>query len=1094
MKIYTARATCELPEIVANLCEGNPLEKRIVFCEDKFSLTLELAIAKKTGGTFGTHVFSFNRYMHKYLAKDKKILSPEGCALVIKGLLLERKKELSCFKNFFDPNLASVVYELIAQLKSAKVTPEDIEKAMENSEGNLKRKLNDIYILFDAYEKYIDKNGLTDGNNRLYLLPKVFASSEEIKNTKIIIAGFPSLNRTLCEIFKSLTENAKDIDFVLVSGENESVYTNETYNFIIGQYPETVEIRQDREDERSQLLENLFKTSALFEEGKYSSKIKIYQAKDVKEEISHVAQTIRREVMGGANYKDFALCAEDISGYELIIRRIFADYDIPLFFDGSKDLGKHPLTRLVCSYIDLVRKNFDLSNVFAFVKNSLFEPDKEITDGFENYCLGASINRRSIKKPFTKESDNLETYEQIRLKLMKVSEFLKDCKTFESCVKGIQKMLEELGAFENILLLGEKLTRAERDEIASYNEQVKEKFEGVISDAVNLLGPLDFSLVEVKNVILSGMTACKVSVIPEYNDCVFVGDFKATRYNGVKNLFAIGLTDGVPTTKIDSALLCDSDIEKMEKSQVLVEPKIKEVNRRARETACMAIATFTDNLYLSYSESLISGEEGKPSEIIKYVVKIFSDKDKKTSVFTLRDYAEKIKYIGGEREKNFKLRNYLTERSSTFAFAEDIGNFKEGKTDEFDAAAAFYRASEKRGESEVAEGILTRANAQVDYYVDGVNYVNTGLYATAIEGHFSCPYHNFLQNGIKLVEREQSEIKANELGTMVHDVGQKFIERIDWDKVSEEEALNLAIAIFDEVVSDKKYTRYQASEGGKFAFLLIKKESVDFCMTLYNVGKNSFLKPKYVEASFGGKEPKFPAIKVNTRAGEKKISGKIDRVDVEKDGQNMIVIDYKTGKVDKSKTDLNLYTGQKLQLFLYAKALNENLTPIGTYYFPIASKFEEDESSESIMIGKTIAEKEKAKLIDGTLSDEKDKGEVINANFTKLKNGDGFRWPQGLLSKDEFDAYMEYSQLIAGEGISEISEGVIIPSPYEGACEYCKYHGICGYDEERDGRTRKVASIGTLDILKALKKQKEKEESSDEKVGGITNEGDKKED
>ena len=46
MKVYKTSATCLIPEIVGRLTVGNPLEKRIVFCEDKFTLALELAIAK----------------------------------------------------------------------------------------------------------------------------------------------------------------------------------------------------------------------------------------------------------------------------------------------------------------------------------------------------------------------------------------------------------------------------------------------------------------------------------------------------------------------------------------------------------------------------------------------------------------------------------------------------------------------------------------------------------------------------------------------------------------------------------------------------------------------------------------------------------------------------------------------------------------------------------------------------------------------------------------------------------------------------------------------------------------------------------------
>ena len=91
MKVYTVNATCELAELAAKLSGGDPLQKRIIFCEDKFTLELEIALSKRYGGTFGTRVFSFNRFMHKYLPESFEVLSPESAALVVKRLLLENK-------------------------------------------------------------------------------------------------------------------------------------------------------------------------------------------------------------------------------------------------------------------------------------------------------------------------------------------------------------------------------------------------------------------------------------------------------------------------------------------------------------------------------------------------------------------------------------------------------------------------------------------------------------------------------------------------------------------------------------------------------------------------------------------------------------------------------------------------------------------------------------------------------------------------------------------------------------------------------------------------------------------------------------------
>jgi hypothetical protein len=60
---------------------------------------------------------------------------------------------------------------------------------------------------------------------------------------------------------------------------------------------------------------------------------------------------------------------------------------------------------------------------------------------------------------------------------------------------------------------------------------------------------------------------------------------------------------------------------------------------------------------------------------------------------------------------------------------------------------------------------------------------------------------------------------------------------------------------------------------------------------------------------------------------------------------------------------------------------------------------------------------------------------------------------------------MEYSEQIAAAGLSEITEGVIIPSPYEKVCEYCKYGALCGMSEKE----RTVGSVSETTISQAIK-------------------------
>lgn len=1051
MTVYTVNATCELAELTAKLCAGDPLKKRIIFCEDKFTLELEIALSRSYGGTFGTRVFTFNRFMHKYLPETRELLSPESAALVIKRLLLENKGELTCFKNVYDPNLASVVYELIAQLKSAKITPADLTRAADGCTGILRRKLDDICLLFSDYERFIKENNLTDGNNRLSGLPAFFDSFAELKDTEIIIAGFPSLNRTLCEIFKSLVRNAKSVTFALVAGDNVGVYTNETFNFAMSEF-DCKHIAVDGSEVRKRLLDTLF---APGKTGKYCPDVHIYRAQSVAEEVEHIARLIaggvRNNSGAGRFYKDYAVCAENISSYALTVKRVFADYNIPCFIDSSEDLGKHPLTTLVSAYIDTVKRGFSLPDYLRFVKNPLVSREKSLSDGFENYVLKHAIDRKSIFKPFTCEDEGVDEFEKLRafsvglFSLMPVRE-KGGVVSFAETAETIRKLLETIDAKGTLEELGERLSEAGCAELAAYNAQSYEKFCEVLSAAEKILEDKALPLVEVKNVIVSGMTACKISVIQDVSDCVFVGDFRAVKYKEYPVLFALGMTDEVPSAKLDSALLCDRDIAGMEAFDVSVEPKIKEVNRRNRENACMALAAFSNRLYLSRASRSIDGEERKSSEIIDYVIAAFSDADgKKIKVSDKSDYARAAENIGGESGKRYKALPYMTERSSAFAFAREIFDYKDGKKTDIFAASAYYQVMKGRDRS-LPDGLLGAVNTEIGYYTEGVNYAPDQISATSVEGFFICPYKNFLSRGVKLNSREEG-IRANVIGNLIHEAAQEFTHTVDYDSTKEQARL-LAGDIFEKIAEREEFSRYRSSASGKAMFGFLKKETVRFCLNVFDGCNNSAFRPKFIEIAFGFGGDR-PPIGVDTRAGKRKIIGKADRIDVFDD--KMTVIDYKTGSVGGK--DVELYSGKKLQLYLYAKAFSEDYKTVGVYYYPIADEFGEDEEAVMAMRGKTLADLAIASQMDFSISDENRKGRYIGANLTERKGG-GFRYDNALLSREEFDCYLEYALQVAAEGVSEINEGVIIPSPDGTACSYCEYHGLCGYDKALDCRTR----------------------------------------
>ena len=78
----------------------------------------------------------------------------------------------------------------------------------------------------------------------------------------------------------------------------------------------------------------------------------------------------------------------------------------------------------------------------------------------------------------------------------------------------------------------------------------------------------------------------------------------------------------------------------------------------------------------------------------------------------------------------------------------------------------------------------------------------------------------------------------------------------------------------------------------------------------------------------------------------------------------------------------------------------------------------------------------------------------------------------GNLSESDFADFINYSSLIARKGAEEMFGGNITPSPYAGACDYCRMGGMCGFAVGVDADGREVDGVKCEDIARAVRKQR----------------------
>ncbi len=988
--------------------------KNLVFCEEKVSLMAERWICGELGGSFNTDVYSFGNFLRtkKHLPNA---LSKEGSAMAIKRVI--STLNLKCFKGS-KTYLAPTLYDLIAQLKSAKVSVEDLERATVNLSGVLKNKLTDVVEVYRAYEQFIGQRGYEDQSSALSYLPEVVYADKEIENADVYLLGYTSLTNQARAVIFALLNKAKSVTAILTQGENEFTFVNETVSSLTtlcmenGVKVERSFAPSEYTAEGELLINSAFNPIYKITKKLNTDKIYLGTFKDVDDEIMRVAEHIKGAVLSGeCRWKDItvALASTEIYGDKL--ERAFDMLGIPYFLDEKKKVENHPLITLIISYIDAFRKNLESSALSSFYKNPLVCLDKDLADDFENYVIKYNVNYSAIKEPFKFEKDEARP-------LSELEDFRRYvCSLFDTF--DVSKLLERLKADDVLSALSTQLKEAGEYEQSAVNEQIYLAVTKLLAEMNEILNGVKLPFAEYKNVFLSGVSAMDLSIIPQYSDAVFVGGFKETALAKAKRLFVCGMTSSVPAVKSDVALLSDKDIDALDGVSVLVEPKIRVVNHRARENAGMAISAFSERLYLSCPLSSIGVAKTVKSELFTLAEKLFT-----TKCFD-------------------SANGYMSVNQGVETFARSSGEYQSGELQDFILPSSFSQAV---GEGVVSD-LLDRANKQLKRKLDGGRKSMVGEYvsATTLETYHECPYKAFVRHGLKIKDREIGEVSNLSAGKFIHEIMMGYVQGISQvtDKASSDELVDKVV---ERTLKSSDYKKFSFGKDNGATLDRMINECRKYCFKTYSAYNESYFKSQ-TEVSFGadGKST-YPAIKLLD--GSVKLKGVIDRVDI---GENYYrVIDYKTGKSDE--TDASLFDGKKLQLYLYAKAVGETYKDkklAGAYYVPINDKYVGANSNDKMTKGKTLSEADAITAQDGNFF-ASGKSEWLPISVDK--NGA----IKGASSSQVLQACMEYATKVSENAVKGMKDGVIVPSPLEGSCAYCEYKPLCGYYDVKERAVKKV--------------------------------------
>lgn len=1100
-----------------------PKKQFFIIVPEQFTMQTQkdLVLMHPCHGIMNIDVLSFERLAHRVFdevgGEHRKILEDTGKNLVLRRLADEKREELTILGgNLRKLGYISEVKSLISEFTQYRITSEQITQMMEHNRENppLFYKLQDIKVIYDSFQKYLENTYLTS-EELLGALEKSVEESFSVRGSVIVLDGYTGFTPVQMSLLKKLLILAEDVYVTLtMDGAEKPFVLNAEYQLFY-LTKKTIAGLSRLADETHTLMKQpvilneaekyrfreapalRFLESQVFRYGnrfyeEETDELHLYAEKNPRAEVEKVCREMQRLVRDqGMRYRQMAVVTGDLDTYGTLFEQMFARQGIPGFIDRKKDVLKNPFVEFLRALLAVIQENFTYETMFRLLRSGMTEVSMEEADRLENYVIARGIRsfsgwNREWKSPLKgMDEEELEQLNELRVK----------------AVRGLQKLREELRE-EHID--AEQMTRAVYDYLTELHiqQQLKDyelqfdaegnypmareyaQIYGMVMELfdklVMLLGDCRMELSEYAELLDAGLSEMKVGLIPAGTDQVVVGDMERSRLKDIKVLFFVGVNEGnVPKDKSRGGILSEMDRELLLEQQVELAPTARQETYIQKFYIYLNLTRPSKRLYLTWSLADADGSTVRPSWLIAQIQQLFP----------------RIPVEIGEEES--VLEHLVTPAGNIRELTEAVEMLRDGQANPEQIALVQWYGSQKGWQEKLGRLMDAACFSNTESKIGQA--VARALYGTLLEGSVTrleqfaaCSYAHFLQYGLQLSERETYGLEAVDMGNVFHGALKYFSDAVDagpydWLHVPDEkrdqwmeEALERAMEDYgDRVLSDRAQDQYVLERmrriGKRTAWAILEQ-----------LKKGVFF-PEETEVSFRNLE-QLPSVTMILSEDERmRLRGRIDRIDIcREDGKAYVrVIDYKSGSTRFDLT--SIYYGLQLQLVVYLNAAMElerrkgtgEVHPAGMFYYHIEDPmldYEESDTPEQRMLkelawnGLVNGDRTVVALQDREMTSASDVLPV------RLKKDGDFTAASSVAGEEQFLRLTGHVQKKLREYGERILKGDIALRPYElsgeDACQYCSYHSVCGFDRKVEGcEKRRLRPLDKAEIWKKLEEE-----------------------
>lgn len=1030
----------------------------ILLVPELISHDMERRLCKVAGDTSSrfAEVLSFTR-LAKRVSENLNVKIPDcldngGRLVAMAAAAMQLHNKLKAYASVeTKPEFLCELVDAIDEFKCCCIGPADLKNASEHTEGSLAQKLEELSLLFEAYEA-ICQQGKRDPRDQMNWLLEELEASDFATKHHFYVDGFPDFTRQHLLILEHLIASGTDVTISMncdTPGSSDPAFekAGHTAKQLIlcanrAGIPVAYVTVSPENTTMPDIGRQLF--SGRIVDGIYKEHLRVFTTVDIYEECCLVADRILALMSKGVRYRDISVVCGDMELYKSTLTMVFRRCGIPCYLSGTEDILDRSILNTVLTALDAAVSGFEQREVLRYAKSLLSPLSLESCDKLENYAIFWSINGSKWKNEWTNHPYELggkwteaakktlhalnESRQSVMTPLVKLRDGICNATCLKQQVTALYRFLEEIAFAQKLDQLAKSFEQSGEFRDAQIVNQLWEILLLAIEQLYDVIGQTNWSEDTFVRMFKLLLSQYDVGTIPPVLDSVTVGPISAMRCQESKHLFVLGALEGtLPAFSTTSGVLNDQDRNSLRKLGV-------PVNGGSEDNLQVDFAEIYGSFNGARETVTVSCPSGQPSYVFQRLGKL----------------------AGGVIAPAYCLGAVLTDRREAAAY---LARWNDEK-----AAADLCVQNEYHDiirHREHTLGLISKEN------IAGLYGHKLMLSASQIDKQADCRMEYFCKYGLHLKERKSASVDPSEFGTYVHDVlentAKKVMELGGFKAVSLDQITDIAIGFSDAYAAD--HFGELESERISYLFRRNAQELKLVVQELWQEMQTSDFIPIGFEVGFG-RDEQMPAICVSGKDMEAYLGGYVDRVD-SWDAPNIRyfrVVDYKTGKKNFDYCDV--LNGIGLQMLLYLFALEENGHALlgdkpqiaGVQYFP--SRFEllstdgmlTDEELEKERLGKLTRK--------GLILNDED---VLHAmeNTDSLKRLSCKRLKDGSLSgdladTDQFRVLKQYVFHLVGKFVDDIASGNVTPNPYtrgtyHNACAFCPYGAIC-HKEQVEGR------------------------------------------